>query len=303
MFLTEYEGYDLTKYNDFLIECSKKDYSNQKTHRHHILPKFMGGENKGNLIRINQQDHFDAHLILAFCFPIGMHEYHGNIFSASRLQTDIIVPENFQQIFSESQSLIGFGRKHSLASRRKISESKKGFKHTPESIEKMRMSHRGKTHTEEHKEHLRQVLKELYATGKKVPNFGDYNSVGRIEYRERNRKRLKTEQNGKDNPFAKKIEHVESGRIFDCIKDAMNEFGFTNYNILYRRIEKGIFRLLEERPPTHENLKYGKKAKEFLCLETGQVFKSRKDAIEQLPFSSYMFDKLCKEGKFQILEK
>jgi hypothetical protein len=53
-------------YLDFIEECKLKEYDKTFTHNHHILPKFMGGNNnKDNLIKLSVEDHFLAHKILA----------------------------------------------------------------------------------------------------------------------------------------------------------------------------------------------------------------------------------------------
>jgi len=53
-------------YLDFIEECKSKDYSELFTHKHHIIPKFMGGDDSDdNLIVLSVEDHFLAHKILA----------------------------------------------------------------------------------------------------------------------------------------------------------------------------------------------------------------------------------------------
>lgn len=77
MLLKEFHerGYDLEKlksYEEFLIECSEKDYSSYAIHSHHILPEFMEGtDNVQNLINLSPEDHFRAHMILGECFDVG----------------------------------------------------------------------------------------------------------------------------------------------------------------------------------------------------------------------------------------
>lgn len=284
MFLIEFEGYDLTKYNDFLIECTQKDYSDQVIHRHHIVPKFMKGTNdKSNLIELNCVDHLKSHQILAECFPKNTRWYKGNIFSALHITNWIVdVDKNI---------VIDLGKR--------ISEIRKGQSRPRWIIEKMIEGSKNRIRTPEERRRIGQLVSEQYANGirKHNPNFKP--SEG---YYEKLSERLKTEQNGKDNPFTKQIQHVESGKIFACLKDAMNEFGFTNYNILNRRIEKGIFKLLEERAPTHKNLKFGKQAKGLIHVESGQIFKSIKDAMNEFDISNYsVMNRLVKENKFQHL--
>jgi hypothetical protein len=56
---------NLDEYNKFIESCKKKVYS-EPIHKHHIVPKFMGGsDEKENLIELSVSDHFKAHEILA----------------------------------------------------------------------------------------------------------------------------------------------------------------------------------------------------------------------------------------------
>lgn len=67
--------YNLQSYYDFIEQCKQKQYSGV-THKHHIIPKCMGGpDTKDNLIELSIEDHIKSHLILASCFPDG-HEYN-----------------------------------------------------------------------------------------------------------------------------------------------------------------------------------------------------------------------------------
>jgi hypothetical protein len=53
-------------YLDFIEECKIKKYDNLAIHKHHIIPKFMGGTNESdNLIKLSVEDHLLAHKILA----------------------------------------------------------------------------------------------------------------------------------------------------------------------------------------------------------------------------------------------
>lgn len=55
-----------TKYIEFIEECKMKNYKTQHTHKHHILPRFMGGaDDVSNLVELSVSDHFEAHRLLA----------------------------------------------------------------------------------------------------------------------------------------------------------------------------------------------------------------------------------------------
>lgn len=77
---------NLDSYHNFLEECARK-VCEGPTHRHHIIPKFMGGlDNVENTARLSYEDHCKAHLILAECFPKDSREYYGNMAAAHTIQ-------------------------------------------------------------------------------------------------------------------------------------------------------------------------------------------------------------------------
>jgi hypothetical protein len=72
------------EYFEFIENCRKKNP--MKFHKHHIIPRYMGGKNDPeNLIKLSYEDHFTAHLLLAESFKEGSDDYNRNIWSASRL--------------------------------------------------------------------------------------------------------------------------------------------------------------------------------------------------------------------------
>jgi hypothetical protein len=75
---------NLQKYFDFIDSCKIK--TPEKYHKHHIIPKYMGGSNdKNNLINLSYEDHYIAHIVLADCFEAGSYHYNRNIWSALKL--------------------------------------------------------------------------------------------------------------------------------------------------------------------------------------------------------------------------
>lgn len=89
-FLIEFEknGYELIQfkeYEDFLFECNFKNYDGIGTQKHHILPSFMNGTiDSKNMITLSYQDHYQAHMILAMCFPKG-HIDRGKNYASAKL--------------------------------------------------------------------------------------------------------------------------------------------------------------------------------------------------------------------------
>ena len=55
-----------SEYIEFIEKCKMKQYKDKNIHKHHILPRFMGGvDEPNNLIELSVTDHFEAHRILA----------------------------------------------------------------------------------------------------------------------------------------------------------------------------------------------------------------------------------------------
>lgn len=72
---------NLQNYFDFIDICRVK--TPEKYHKHHIIPKYMGGLNhKDNIINLSYEDHYIAHIILADCFKPGTYHYNRNIWAA-----------------------------------------------------------------------------------------------------------------------------------------------------------------------------------------------------------------------------
>lgn len=242
----KYNNINLSEYNTFLNECSEKDYTAQMTHNHHILPKFMGGNNdKTNLIKLSYKDHRLAHEILAECFIKGTTEYNGNIWAAiccdrwatSNEDLRNKLGELVKQWHAEKKKLgIPYshmlGKSHSTETKKKMSESKKGNKnsyfgrkHTEEIRKKISNNSKGKSRgkgrifSEEHKLNMSESKLTKYATGEIIP----YWWLG------------KPGKRGGTNGNAKKVKCNILGRIFDCVKD-VKEY----YNLKRSQFNKKI---------------------------------------------------------------
>lgn len=205
MFLIEFEGHDLTKYNNFLIECSQKDYTNQGTQKHHIIPKkFMGGTDEpSNLIVLNYEDHHKAHLVLASCFP-RKNIYRGKNYASAMLILGFVkkclqrkygpeysehMPDFWYRAHTEiSEMLRGennptYGVKMSPEFCAKMSEARKGTgmgelnpfygkKHTEESRKKIKEARANQVFSEETKQKQKAGLLANIKRGVDNPNFG-----------------------------------------------------------------------------------------------------------------------------------
>lgn len=139
---------------------------------HHILPRSMKGSNKKqNLIFLTYREHFIAHVLLAKSYP-----NHPICNALALLSQDgkIKLSRVFEQIrrsvlhccqLGQNNSMFGvsrygeenpmFGKKHSLESRKKISENIKTWHENNDNPFK------GKTHSEETRKKLGRKTKSL----------------------------------------------------------------------------------------------------------------------------------------------
>jgi hypothetical protein len=144
-----YKTYDLTRYIEFIEECRQKDYSGCGTHKHHIIPKFMGGQDIfTNTILLSYDDHKIAHIVLAECFPETTNYYRGNICAAHYIQNwidavdvdlriKLSIAMKYRIISDETKKKLSEFAKNRIFSdetRLKMSESRKKFCETEEGL-------------------------------------------------------------------------------------------------------------------------------------------------------------------------
>lgn len=118
------------RYKSFLKECANTSYeSNVVLHKHHIIPKCLGGSNKKeNLVKLSVEDHIKAHLLLAECFDEGSKEQISNLRSARILNKNSIRDQSIIDKISESyrgDKNPFYGKKHSEENIKKIVERNK----------------------------------------------------------------------------------------------------------------------------------------------------------------------------------
>ena len=103
-------------YLKIIEECRNKVYNDEEImHRHHILPRFMGGnDSKENLISISSKDHYTAHIILANEYRKNDKRWTGNILSANLIKKhfDGKTPKDLSNAVSGKNNGM-FGRTHS----------------------------------------------------------------------------------------------------------------------------------------------------------------------------------------------
>lgn len=73
-----------SKYLQFIEECKIKVYDKCLVlHKHHIIPRHMGGSNEDiNLVKLSVEDHINAHILLSECFDENTYERISNLRSA-----------------------------------------------------------------------------------------------------------------------------------------------------------------------------------------------------------------------------
>ena len=267
-----YNNTNLNEYIIFLNECLKKDYSGQKINKHHILPRFMGGDNSiENIIKLSREDHYIAHILLAHCFDKETHEYTGNILGAHKILNylnndlnimrmhssikDAMSKETVQRMIAaklETGSIILKDGKYTFSDevRKKMSDANRKaleegrsvsiFQTRPDYFIKRLKETRRKVgefnHTEESKRKTSESMK-----GK---NSGDKNGMfgKKLTEEQKNQisEKLKGKFSGGKNNRAKKTRCNSSGMIFDCAKDAAKYYNLT-YDVLLGKLKKGLF--------------------------------------------------------------
>lgn len=210
------------EYIKFIDECKVKDYSEMQTHKHHILPRFMGGsDDDDNLIELSVEDHFHAHRILAENCE-GRYK-SGNFKSAAYLYNRY----SKLNISKEEISKI-----HSIANKEYLKYN-----------QPQRLGKTGYKFTEEHSLNLSKSLKKYYKKnsvwnlGKKCENISkslkkwnelNDNSFKGKTHSNESKKRMKENHadfSGYKNPAAKKCIDLETGIVYGCIKDMAESIG------------------------------------------------------------------------------
>lgn len=127
--------------------------------KHHVVPKCLGGSNdKSNLVRLTAREHFTAHMLL-----VRMHPKNPKlVFAAHAMQmqgraghspASISKNRQFEWLRKRNAEAIAErrrGKRHSQATKDKISAIHKGRKQTPEARKKISDAHKGVPKTPEH---------------------------------------------------------------------------------------------------------------------------------------------------------
>lgn len=133
---------------------------NFKYHNHHIIPKFMGGEDiKENIVKLTIEEHIQAHLELAECFPIGSEERNKNLCSANL--TKVWTNKNFADIDISKENNPMWGKTHSEDTKKQIGEKSKKKNFTLEYKKKLSIAASGKNNPMWGKRHTELTRKKI----------------------------------------------------------------------------------------------------------------------------------------------
>lgn len=337
--LPDYEGHDLTNYNNFLLECLEKDYSGQGTQKHHIFSKkFMGGtDDEDNLIILNYQDHYKAHMELAMCFPKGNVNRGKNYASAKLIVANVRchlqkrygsefdeTAKNFWEIAHNEVCELNRGENHAQF----------GDKYTPERCQEMsdRMKGKmvgelnpffGRSHTEETKDLIRekrklQVFTEETIKKMQESNSGEGNGFYGKTHTEETKKLISEaiKNHYKDNPKPKIEIEVPEG-IFRC--DIIINNQQKNFYRLCPNCEEKVYHLIGETSSDFRKLSENKsKCKKCASRERPQkhlsnriiikdnrtdvIYNSQADAMRQLNIRFGELKGLLEIGIFEVVE-
>lgn len=232
----------LKNYNDYAEYVKKemiagrrpKNYADKKNfsgyfEMHHIIPRCMGGnDEEENIVALTAREHFLAHYLLMKIYP---NEYKlGLAFAMFRMnKNDISKPVSYfnSKLYEAQKKNIDFG-----ATSRGMKRNEEFGKKVSNGIKEYY-----KNETEEHKVQRRLKIKEAHGdiSGEKNGMFGKKHTEEskkkmsentklafkkNPELAKNQSKYAKEHFKGAGNPRAKKVRCIETGEIFETIKDA-----------------------------------------------------------------------------------
>jgi len=234
-------------YLEFIETCRNKEYGELFTHKHHIIPRFMGGTDAvDNKISLSVEDHFMAHKILAENCEIPNHRI-GNKLAAAYLTN------RYKDLSYITKEEIG----------KLISEAKKEYFRNNINPLKGR---RGRKLDDSTKESITNGLKRYYTynsqwnKGKECPQLStaiklwhaknDNPFKGRTHTNE-TRKLMSdhhADVSGGNNPASRKCIDILENKVYSCIKEMANAVGVprTTMNRWIKDIGKQRFKYIEK---------------------------------------------------------
>lgn len=134
---------DTIKFNEYLKKMNslKGRELNALTHKHHIIPKCMGGKDSyDNIVKLTIQEHIDAHIQLSECFEYGTNERNSNLSAANVLHVWIGKESGIDLNGSNNPM---WGKTHSLETKVKIGKKSKQKKYSDEYKKKLSIAFMG----------------------------------------------------------------------------------------------------------------------------------------------------------------
>lgn len=329
------QGYELEKlkpYEDFLIECSQKDYGELITQKHHILPKNMlGTNNKSNLIVLSCEDHYSAHIILANCFDLKTDERWKNTISAGMILGSIKrlfrkkFGKDFDFLANDFWSLATIELKSMYSGENNYNFGKQI---SPERIRKWRKSYKPRVGSDNNfygkslliilidkygEELGTQKFDEIQNRKKELGvNRGERNGmfgISLLKTDEQKQQLSKTlfEISDEKTPLLEgmfRCDEMIGGRRKTCYRFCPNPE--CNKKLYYSSKGTAKTAHLENKFCKKCSTGYkecGKFSKQVKDIETGKIYKSKRELMDEFNFpNGYHISKGVKEGKFELLD-
>lgn len=228
-YLKNYNDYVHFVKNEILLgkrPKNKTDYKNnfksvQYFEFHHVVPKCLGGdESENNYIPLTAREHFLAHYLLMKIYPenykLGI---AFSMFCMNKYNSYHTICYFNSRLYESARCHIDYGAtsrgiKRSPDFCKRLSDTRKGIKHSEEWNRHVADNHAdcsgeknsmyGKKHTEESKR-LMSEHQKLTFTPERRKQISDWAKARYI---------------GSGNPRAKKVRCIETGQLFDTVKDA-----------------------------------------------------------------------------------
>lgn len=314
------KGYDLKKlkpYEDFLLECSERNYQDLPTQIHHVLPKSMNdGKYANETITLSLLDHFNAHLVLANCFDRNTDEKRKNLSACKYIKVHVKkymekmnfqVPKEFHEFwnlahiimkdFNKGENNLFFGRKHSEETKAIIKEKRKLQIFTEETRKKLSDANKGeknhffgRSHSPETRKRISDIRKKQESEKPKIEKplpdgIFKCNEVIDGELKRYFRYCPNTNCNsiiyyrGKESGTGQNITSAQKNKT--CCKDCISKS--------YKRINPII--------------KINHTSNHLIIKDsiTGIVYNSMSDAVKQLNIPRCRVKKMIKNGSFEIV--
>lgn len=233
----------LDRYCQLIIENKNTKGESGVTEKHHILQrKYFELKNlkidnsSENLVNLKYSNHILAHYFLCYCT---INELRNANYSSLFLMIgkNEFNYENFYKI-----EYIDYDNWY-----KEYIESRKGHLVSEEAKEKMRQAHLGKILTEEHKRKIslsligrasptkgRKASEETKQKQRKSmigKNAGEKNGMYGKHHTEDARKRMSEKRKGGNNPAARQVVCLDTGKIYSCIKEAAEDTGICRSGI------------------------------------------------------------------------